>query len=146
MSILELEGFSSPDAFAEVPSYQRQTLDDLLASGMTHEAVGAVWLDQIGASTNAPFGTGTTGPSLFENFKMEFNKLLCGDDKYKKVRTDASGKWKEYKSGVVLSIAAAIGNALGTAAIVLVPAVALLLSAALEVGLNAWCATYAPES
>jgi hypothetical protein len=138
-----MEEAQPEDWLTDLPSYQSRTIKELLQSGLSYEEAAAAWVGQIGAGTNAPFGTATAGPGLFENLKKEFNKLICGDPEYDKVRRDAATTWNKYKSGVTMTIAAAVGAVLGVAAVVLVPAIALLLAAASKVGLNAWCATQA---
>jgi hypothetical protein len=125
----------------ELLPYQQGSVRELLQGGQDYEEAAKAWLTNIGAGANAPFGSNTAGPGLFDNLKTEFNKLVCGDPAYADLRKQTAETWEKYKPGILMTIAAAIGAALGVAAVVLVPAVALLLTALSTVGVNAWCAT-----
>lgn len=146
---MSLTGPASADAIQwlqELADYQRTAADELIGSGLSYEQAAEAWLSNIGPGTTAPFGAGTAGPGLFDNVKNEINKLVCGDDSYADLRKQTAETWEKYKPGVLMVVSAAIGAALGVAAVVLVPAVALLLAAVAAIGVNAWCASRKPAS
>ena len=134
----------SPDAdlwWQELPAFQRTSINEMISSGLSYEEVAETWLSTTGAITNAPFGGVTAGPGLFENIRNEINKLVCGHESYDDLRKQSAETWEKYKPGVLMGVAGAIGAALGVAAVVIVPVVALLLAAVVKVGVNAWCQT-----
>lgn len=125
----------------ELPVYQLATITDLVAQHGDPETAAMKWASAAGAASNAPFGSTTTGPGLFENIKTEFAKLVCGDEAYRELRQQFSDTWDRYKVGVVAAVAGTIGQFIGAAPAVIMPVVALLFTTLAQVGTNAWCST-----
>lgn len=123
----------------ELPDYQRKTLMEILASGHSYEQAAEIWLSTIGSQSNAPFGSISTGPGIFQALKIEIKKLVCGDDSYNDLREKIDVTWSNYKPGILAAICMVIAPVIGVSSVIILPAVAMLLEAILKVGVNSWC-------
>lgn len=142
----EIDFLDSADAnwWYDLPVYQRVSIKNLLDSGLSEEDAAAMWLSRTGPDNNFAFGAGSPGANFLSSVQTEFRKFLCGDSAYDDLRRDAKSAWNGTKLPVVAAIAAGIGATIGVAAAVIMPVVALLLSAAARIGLQAWCNMPAP--
>ena len=83
-------------------------------------------------------------PAIWKNLAREFRVLICTKHKkYAKLRKELSLRSNESTVVLVALVAAALAGALGTAAGVIVPLVALLLRALLMIGKEALCKSLA---
>jgi hypothetical protein len=143
--MIELEnitGSYEDDWSQALKPYQRTLVDELLALGKTTEEIALIWLDKVGAENNAPFGSQSSSQNFFDAVKLEFSKLVCGDDRYEDDRKKINTLWGKHKVAIVSTIAAAIASQLGIAVAILTPVIALLLDLFGKLGRNAWCDTY----
>jgi hypothetical protein len=127
------------DWWSDLPGYQTTIIRELLASGMSETEAAELWLSRVGPDNNFAFGAGSPGANFLASVQTEFRKFLCGDAQYEQLRQQANETWNGMKIPVVAAIAAGIGATVGVAAAVIMPVVALLLTAAAKIGLNAWC-------
>jgi len=135
--------FMNPEKWVgELPEYQRNAINAILATGCNADEAAEAWLNARPAST-VPFGT-STGPKLFFNkLLIEVHEFLCGKSaRYKEEREKLYKQQKATHAFVVAAIASAIAPSLGTAAPVLAPAIALLLWGLGKCTLNALCSTW----
>src|SRR5262245_56450551 len=79
---------------------------------------------------------------LWDRLKTEFRLLVCvSDTKYDALRKRVDSLAAHNTTALVAWLAAALGAAIGTAAITISPMVALLLLASLRLGKEAFCAS-----
>ena len=127
----------------ELPEYQRETIEKLLADGASFDEVAQDWLNASAENTyrfaaSTPVGDKGT---FLENLKREVRAFLCGDKKYKKERDGLFGDKGLARTYVVSAMAVAIAPHLSVASAVISPLIALVLASIGKVALNAWCAT-----
>lgn len=127
----------------ELPTYQRETIDKLLATGASYEDVAQAWVCASAENTyrfSASAPVGNKGEFL-TNLKREVRAFLCGDSKYKKERDGLFGEKGVARTYVVTAMAVAISPHISVASAVISPLIALILASIGKVALNAWCAT-----
>lgn len=127
----------------ELPEYQRDAIEKLLANGSSFEDVAQAWISASAENTYrfaAAAPVGNKGAFL-ENLRKEIRAFLCGDKKYKKERDGLFGEKGIARTYVVSAMAVAIAPHLSVASAVISPLIALLLASIGKVALNAWCAT-----
>lgn len=127
----------------ELPEYQRDTIEKLLASGSSFDDVAQAWISASAENTyrfSASAPVGNKGAFL-ENLRKEIRAYLCGDKKYKKERDGLFGEKGVARTYVVSAMAVAIAPHLSVASAVISPLIALILASIGKVALNAWCAT-----
>ena len=127
----------------ELPHFQRDAIETLLANGSSFEDVAQVWISASAENTYrfaAAAPVGNKGAFL-DNLKKEVRAFLCGDKKYKKEREGLFGEKGVARAYVVSAMAVAIAPHLSVAAAVISPLIALVLASIGKVALNAWCAT-----
>lgn len=127
-----------------LPEYQREAIEELLASGSSFDNVAQAWISASAENTYrfaAATPVGDKGAFL-QNLKKEIRAYLCGDKKYKKMRDELFGKKGVGRTYVVSAIAVAIAPYLSVASPVISPLIALVLASIGTVTLNAWCATH----
>jgi len=127
----------------ELPEYQRDTIERLLASGSSFDDVAQAWISASAENTyrfSASTPVGNKGAFL-ENLRKEIRAYLCGDKKYKKERDGLFGENGVARTYVVSAMAVAIAPHLSVASVVISPLIALILASIGKVTLNAWCAT-----
>lgn len=116
--------------------FQQELIRNLLEEHSEEEAV-EIWADVAGPHFTASFG-GQGTKDYLKSFKLEFDKFILGDDKYK----DCIKELNEYvtvtKYFVVAFISSALSNSLGVASGVVAPLVVLALGIIGKMGLNAY--------
>ena len=134
---------SDRDWLSELPEYQRLTLsrmpdeDDSLARAER-------WLEASGPSDTAPFGTlGNAGQIFLLNLLKEIRKLLCTEDGYASERAQLSKSLVSGQIGITSMVAVAVAPSLGASAIVVAPAVAVVLNLIANAARNTGCDTLA---
>jgi hypothetical protein len=131
---------------AELPEFQRQLIEQLIAEGQGFDDAAQSWLSASAANTfmfSAGPPVGDKGAFL-DNLKKEIRGFLCGDKKYSVERSGLFGKQGIARTYVVSTMAVAIAPHLSVASAVIAPVVALCLASIGKVALNAWCATTTP--
>lgn len=119
--------------------YQLELVENFRSVGSNDEEIAERWLSDMGADHTFGFGVTSYGKEYFSKVKFELHKMICGDPAYESFREELLSVWAQHKAAVVLFFASTISAVLGIAVGVLVPVVALLLSALTKVGVNAWC-------
>jgi hypothetical protein len=124
-----------------VPSYHRASIDELLKQGKNYQDIADLLLT---ARAEHTYTFGSTQPQkdknvFFQNLLQEIENFLCGDSKYETERTKLFGEQGLARTYVVSAISVAIAPYLGVSAVVLSPAVALILASMGKITLNAWC-------
>lgn len=144
-TVLPLETATADEWLSTIPAYQRDSFEQLMGGGMSEEETIAFWLSRNGPDQTVGFGAGSNAGNYLSSVKTEFRKLMCGDEAYEPTRKEATKVWEGGRLSVVSVIASAIAIHVGIAVAVLVPVIALLLSAVGKVGLEAWCKMPPPE-
>ncbi len=126
----------------DLPAFQRDAIEKLLAGGLSYDAVAEAWVSASAENTFrlAASTIGDNG-SFLSNLKYEVRNFLCGDKKYNKERTCLFGEKGLARTLVVSTLAVAIAPHIGVASAVLAPLIALILASMGKITLNAWCAT-----
>lgn len=127
----------------DLPTFQRNTIKQLLANGSSFEQVAQAWVTVSAENTyrfsaNAPVGDKS---AFLDNLKAEVRAFLCGNKKYKNEREGLFGEKGLARTYVVSTMAVAIAPHLSVASAVIAPLIALILASIGKVVLNAWCAT-----
>jgi hypothetical protein len=127
----------------DLPDYQREPIQKLLADGSSFDEIAQAWISASAANTFRFAATAPVGDkgAFLENLRREIRSFLCGDKKYKKERDGLFGEKGIARTYVVSAMAVAIAPHLGVASAVIAPLVALVLASLGKVALNAWCAT-----
>jgi hypothetical protein len=113
---------------SSLPSYQRSVIENMLASQDPTE-VAISWLSSSGPKDTAPFGGVRTGATLFyENLLKEIQKLMCGSSDYDQERKALINAGSAGKMLIVSTVSIAVAPHVGAAAVVIGPAVAIVLA------------------
>lgn len=137
--------YQGSDWIHALPVHQSKIIDELIASGQGEEQIAELWLSKIGAPSTVGFGANGTIQNFYGNVKTEVVKMLCGDAKYEKDRSEAKEIWEKHgKLSLVSAVSAVIGSTVGLAAAAIIPVVALLFSMIGKIGIGAFCATCSP--
>lgn len=123
------------------PGYHRSSIDELLKQGKSYQDIAEILLTARAEHTYA-FGSTVpkTDKNIFlQNLLQEIENFLCGDSKYETERTKLFGEQGLARTYVVSAISVAIAPYLGVSAVVLSPAVALILASFGKITINAWC-------
>lgn len=129
---------------SELKPYQRNTIQQLLVA-MPPDEVAKKWVMDSGSQNIVPFGgvnyrvARRDNKPFWDRFKSEFKKFICDDGAYVSEKTALSTESPATKALLISAISAAIGTSIGYAAILLAPAVALLLCIVGKIGINAYC-------
>lgn len=127
----------------DLPDYQRDAIEYLIANGSSFDEVAQAWITASAENTYrfaAATPVGDKGAFL-ENLRKEIRAFLCGDKKYKHEREGLFGEKGIARTYVVSAMAVAIAPHLSVASAVISPLIALVLASIGKVALNAWCAT-----
>lgn len=125
---------------ASIPEYQRQHIEKLLDAGVAPLDTARLWLEASGPSDTAPYGGIKGAPNqFFNNVLREFQKLACGDAAYEEDRKKLASSYSAGKMTVVSTICLAIEPHVGASAILLGPAIAVLLGVVVNAGKATTC-------
>lgn len=116
--------------------YQQQILRDLLKEHTEEEAM-QIWMEVSGPEHTTTFG-GNDSNTYLKLFKEEFDKLIIGDEKYRKVIEEFNEHATVTKFFVVSFLSSALSSSLGVAAGVVAPLIVLSLGTIGKIGLNAY--------
>lgn len=130
-----------PNWVASLPKYQQSIIDQFLQGGASPEEAAARWLSASGPANTFPFGAVRGGSVFYEKLVEEVEAFLCGAERYNEDRKQFFAEFKAKHAYIVGGISAAIAPALGTAAPLIAPAVALTLLTVGRITLNAWCSS-----
>jgi len=124
-----------------LPDYQRRIIDTFLAAGDPLMAAEA-WLKASGPQDTAPFGAGV-GAGRVNIFLLhlmrELHKLLCTDEGYTEERAEVGNAAKLGKSAFVAAIATGLAPHVGVAAVILSPAIVLIMSVFYNAAMSSGC-------
>lgn len=126
---------------SELPTYQSESIGELLKTGKSYDDIALLWLTATAQNT---FGFGASKPvgersTFLASIRAEVRAYLCGDAKYKKERDGLFGEKGVTRTYVVGAIAVTIAPHIGMAAPVIAPIVALVLASVGKIAINAWC-------
>lgn len=127
---------------SDLPSYQKDSIDELLKQGRTFEEIAGTWISTTTDNTY-PFGATATKVDkgkFLNNLVLEIEEFICGSKKYSTERKKLFGEQGMARTYIVSTIAVAIAPSLGMSATVLAPVVALSLASFGKITINAWCA------
>ncbi len=131
---------SVEDWVAALPPYQRVTIEALLKRAGTPEEAAQNWLAAAGPLDTARFGgTSRAAEILFGNLARETHKALCGSSEYEGDRGELSRATAAGKHAFASALGIVISPHLGAAAVVLVPALMLLLAIVTQAGQQSVC-------
>lgn len=125
------------DWVSELKTYQKNSIETLITEYGEEVAVEK-WLSANGPKDNIPFGGVQSNDSkpFLDKFKTEFKKFICNHPDYEEER-----KKLNMESPVVKAIwISVISAALGFAATLLAPVIAVMLSIVGKMGISAYCA------
>lgn len=127
----------------DLPEYQRDAIEKLLANGSSFDDVAQAWISASAENTYRFAAAAQVGnkEAFLENLRREIRAFLCCDKKYKKERDGLFGEKGVARTYVVSTMAVAIAPHLSVASAVISPLIALVLASIGKVALNAWCAT-----
>ncbi len=126
-----------------LPNYIKPSVEELLRQGKSFTDAAQVLLAARAEHTH-PFGAPSPqkdGNLFLQNLVQEIENFLCGDSRYESERTKLFGESGLVKTYVVSAISVAIAPALGVSAVVLSPAIALILASFGKITISAWCAS-----
>lgn len=124
---------------AGLPGYQA-SLVSMMRESQPLTEVAVSWLAASGPRDTAPYG-GARGAAaqFYDNLLREIQELFCGDDRYTTEREELKTAASWTKMGVVSFIALSIGPHVGAAAVVIAPAVAIVLAVLSRAGKTTLC-------
>jgi hypothetical protein len=140
---VDLEEFFTGDAASwlnTLPSYQRTTVDILLASGKSYDDVAEAWLSASVAHETHGFGVGESAKIFYAKVLDEIHDLICTGKGYEDEQKRVLAEFKQGKTLVAATVTEAISPHVGSYAAFLSVAVVCALSSITKVGKNAWCA------
>lgn len=124
---------------SELKPYQQKTLRQFLLS-KTPEAAAEEWLTTLGLSNISSFGGQAFDSKPFwEKFKSECRNFLCDENAYIEEKKGLNQEGVILKTALISAMSSALGATLGTTAILLAPAVTLILVVVGKVSVNAYC-------
>lgn len=132
---------------ADLPEFQRASIQELRANGATYDDVAQAWITASAENTyrfsaSAPVGDKR---AFLDSLRKEIRAFLCGDKKYKKERDGLFGDKGLARTYVVSAMAVAIAPHLSVASAVIAPLIALVLASVGKIALNAWCSSQPEE-
>lgn len=131
----DLEGF-----IEALPPYQRSSVEVMLSRAGTPLEAARLWLEAAGPVDTAPFGGSSKAAQLLlENLVREMAKAICGSEQYQEEREPLLQAASAGKYAVAAAVGAVIGPHVGAAAVVLAPAIVLILSVVAEAGKKTVC-------
>ncbi len=122
-----------------LPSYQKKSIYQLIEQGMTYEEIALNWLTANGPSNTHPFGANNTKSLFYEKLMEEIEGFICREDKYTEEKKQISTQFKAGDVYILTFISTAIAPVVGASAVLIAPAIALILMTILRMGINAWC-------
>ncbi|WP_017259774.1 hypothetical protein [Pedobacter arcticus] len=137
--LLNIVKAENEELLSTLDPYQKDIIQTFLDNNANNYSDGVDrWLNAT-LSNTSNFGGEGRSKVYREKLLEEFEKFLCGDDKYEEDRKkieQSSDKSHKYIVGV---LSAAIGNSLGISGIFLAPVIVLLILNIGKMALNAWC-------
>lgn len=122
-----------------LPEYQRQTIATMLQQMDPLEAADA-WLQASGPRDTAPFGAGTSRVNIFLlNLMRELQKLTCTEEGYEAEKKQVLSAAQLGQPAVIAAVATALAPHVGAAAVVIAPAIGLLLSVFYNAAVSTGC-------
>lgn len=141
---LSIEKITTEECYASLKPYQRAIIEKLVAK-YGEEGAAEQWLTSRGPCQTSTFGGSpqeqTQPLSYWSRFKTEFDKFICGHSDYDKEREKFISTGKPLGLAGVTGISTWLGPLIGISPVLLVPAIALLLTATSKMGVKAYCAT-----
>lgn len=140
-NIIELPKISLEEALGQLKPYQKDTMLELI-SNFGEEGAAEQWISAKGPSGLEKFGgERNKSKSFWQNIRIEFNLLLCGDEKYTDIRTQINQAISKHSKTIIGIASTAIAASLGVQAALIAPVIAILIYLSAKIGVNAWCAT-----
>ncbi|MDE6650722.1 MAG: hypothetical protein K2K45_12420 [Muribaculaceae bacterium] len=141
---LSIQPITIEECFASLKPYQRGIIEKLVAK-YGEEGAAEQWITSQGPCQTSTFGGSpqeqSHAPSYWSRFKAEFDKFICGHPDYDKEREKFVSTSKPLGLAGVTGISTWLGPLIGMSPVLLVPAIALLLTATSKMGVKAYCAT-----
>ena len=141
MDLNEMLSSDDPNWVEALPAYQREIVHELLGQGLSAEEAASKWLNSTGPSNTFPFGAGPGQSVFYEKLVEEVEAFLCGSERYAEDRKRFFAEFQAKHAYIVGGISVSVAPALGAAAPLLAPAIALTLLTIGRITLNAWCAS-----
>ncbi|MCU5305077.1 hypothetical protein OCE40_24955, partial [Bacillus toyonensis] len=120
-----------------LPQYQKRIVTRLIEKNEDVEIAAIQYLN-LGISDTAPFSASGTKNIFIDKIKLEFERFLCGDQKYENERQKLSAELKPGHTLIVSTLSSAISVYVGASAAYLAPIIVLLLMSVGKVSINAW--------
>ncbi len=123
-----------------MPPYSRTSIQNLLASGKTPFEAAEEWLRSAGPTDTAPFGGAVDASRLMlQNLLVEMRNVVCGGPEYESERKEVSKAVGSGKYAIATALGVVAGPHLGAAAVVVAPAIVLVLSIVATAGQKTAC-------
>lgn len=123
-----------------LPPYSRTSIQNLLASGKTPLEAAEEWLRAVGPTDTAPFGGAADASRLMlHNLLVEMRNVVCGGPEYESQRKEVSQAVGSGKYAIATALGVVAGPYLGAAAVVVAPAIVLILSIVVTAGQKTAC-------
>ena len=116
--------------------FQQSLLNSLLREHTEEEAL-QIWFQVSGPEYTKTFG-GNRIKDYLKNLKVEFNKLILGDEKYRNKIKEFNEHTKITKFFVVSFLSSVLAESLGVASGIIAPLIVLLLGTIGKIGLEAY--------
>ena len=140
--MIEIEELPLESWLQPLKPYQQKYLCQLV-SLHGEEKAAEIWLDANGPIQTSTFGGGMiepNKPSLWNQFKKEFDKLICGHPDYEKEQEKFLSKGRTIGLAVVAEIAEFLASILHVSSSLILPALVLILSTVAKMTVKAYCA------
>lgn len=136
-----IENIDLDSWISELKLYQIKAIKSLVNNYGEEEAINK-WLLARGPLQTATFGGDSTArdSSYPEKFRKELAKFICGHPDYDNLRDSIKSEGGTINKFMIPVISAAIGDQIGLTQGLLVPVVAIALSAIGKISINAYCA------
>lgn len=123
-----------------LPSYQKTLIQKILEdNGGDYLAAAGSWLDPLPINQASFGGEGKPSTTYLKTLQLEFEKFLCGDKQYAAARKKLEASTNKGNDYVIATMAAALGETVGSSAVLIAPVVVLLIKYTGKLSLNAWC-------
>jgi hypothetical protein len=122
-----------------LPKYQRDSVEELLATEKSYDDVAEAWLAATVAHDTFGFGAAQSAKIFYNKVLDQIHDLICTGKGYEAERTSVLAEFKKGQALAVAAVTEAISPHVGAASAFLSVAVVLAFATVSKIGKNAWC-------
>ena len=122
----------------ELRPYQISTIRQYLKT-TGFEGAAEKWLSTTGTADIIPFGGGRGSRMFWDRFKAEFRQFLCDESAYSTVKELLKKEAPITRASFIAVVGSALASTLGLTAVLVTPALVLMMAAVAEMGRQAFC-------